>query len=484
MQARTGLGVGVGVVLTVLVLAIPSASAAGVPAVSSAASSSTTLWAYGALKTVSLSGKGVDSTSPYAYTINAYYGWQVILSQTNVTANVTEIEINRTVGLVFYASYCRPDCSSPFANENVTILYHESGAGFVNLTNTAQVDENGRSVAAVGVINESGEDHSSYTRATTATLTSSAGPKTYNWDAATQTNGTAVLTFTPALGLFPTALTNGTSWNASAAFAAAGGWGVTASYVANPIVGPPVSLSGRSSGAISRNGTLALFGSDLGNVTLADGSVVQALAISVLGPFALREGIFILPTDAEALPSASSGTGPTPVTIPQSYGNLSLVANAADIRPTGAGHFGLSASYAQIAGASSAPAASSVALANEPLASAPAADGPGTVGVQAQPESVAQAQQGANCLAQGTCPLGSPGSTGARGALLIGLAVVVVGVLVAALVVDRRRREPAPPRPNARLYPAPGSAGGLAATPAERRPAPGAEVDDPLDNLW
>lgn len=485
MQARTGFGVTVGAVLTVLVLTVPAASAAPGAAASVANGPATTLWAYGALKTVSLSGKGSDGSGPYAYTINAYYGWQVILSQTNLTANVTEIEINRTVGLVFYASYCRPNCATPFADENVTITYHESGAGFANLTDAATVDEGATSVPAVGVINESAEDHSNYTRTTTAAIKGTSGTKTYDWVAATSTNGSAQLTFAPALGLFPSVLSNGSTWNASSAYTATGGWGLSASYVANPIFGSPVSLSGSASGSVNRSGTLGVYGADLGNVTLSNGATVQALAISVVGPFAIREGLLILPADAEALPTPTMGPGPSGITVPESYGNLSLVANAADIRPTGAGHFGLTASFAQFYGDSSAPEAPGMmTAANAPLNVAPASDSPGTVSVQAQPESVSQAQQGAHCLSAATCPLGSTTPNALRGAAVVVLALVIVAVLVAAVVVGRRRTEPAPPRAHPQFYAPVGAAPRAGNSPAPRPSPVGPEPDDPLDNLW
>lgn len=486
-RAGTGLGVAVTAVMTVLVLAFPAAAAAPVPAVSTATTgTSSTVWAYGALKTVSLSGKGVDATSPYAYTINAYYGWQVILTQTNISANVTELELNRTVGLTFYASYCRPNCASPYANENVTILYHESGAAFANVTDAATVTENGHAVPAFGLLNEAAQGRSSYVKNTTAVLKGLSGPKTYDWDEITSTNGTAQIAFTPPLGLFPQTPTNGSSWNSSAAFAATGGWGATGAYVANPIIGSPVDLEGSASGSVARNGTLALFGTDLGNVTLSDGSVVQALAISVLGPFTLREGVLLLPADADALPSGPGGGYGAPVSAPESYGNLTVTANAADFRAGGAGHFGLSASFAQFVGASTAPAASStLSPAEVPATTAPAADGPGTVSVQAEPESVSQAQQGANCLSEGTCPLGSVAPSGLlHGAGLVLVAVLVVSLVVVAVVVDRRRQEPAPPRPSASPYRAAAPGGARPGPGAPRAPPSDSDADDPLGHLW
>ncbi|MCI4336016.1 MAG: hypothetical protein L3K17_02300 [Thermoplasmata archaeon] len=487
MHARVGLGATTAVIVTVLFLALPGALASGVPSRTAISGDSTAVkWAYGAFKTVSLSGKGVDPTSPYQYTISAYYGWQVILSQTNVSSTVSEVEINRTVGLTFYASYCRPDCSAPYAVENVTVLYFETGAGFANLTSASDVYVGGSPVAATGILNESAESHSTYTDLTSADVHGLLPSKMYSWDFAAQSNGSVAIGFSPALGLYPNSLSNGTTWNSTAAYSATGGWADNWTYAASPLTGVPVSHGLSSSGAVERNGTLELFGSDLGDVTLSTGAVVQALSIAVVGPFLVREGFLVLPTDSDALPSTSISSPTGSSAGVENYGNLSLAGNAIDVRNVGVGHAGFLASSAQFDSVSSAPAAAAgTTSALQPSVNGPA-DGPGTVSVQAEPETVPQAQSGAACLTSGTCPLGSAASaSGLRGLGIALVAVVVVSVLALALFVERRRREPASPRPNAQLYPVAPAPAKSAPVPGGRPPAPPpAEPADPLGNLW
>ncbi len=158
--ARRGLTVAV-TISTLMAFGVPGLGAVSgaLGAVEIPANVSQGAWAYGAYKAVNVSGTGHDQAGSYTYTLSASYGWQVIFNQTNASATVRALEIQRTMAATVAGTLCQPNCASPIVTANVSVKALESMVGFANLTTSGTVYENGLPVPAVALINTSSQAH-------------------------------------------------------------------------------------------------------------------------------------------------------------------------------------------------------------------------------------------------------------------------------------------------------------------------------------
>lgn len=439
-------------------------------------------WAYGAFQQVNLSGQ----TSNGTYTIHAAFGWHVVLTATNTSATTYQVELVRTAAATINATFCSPNCNSALVTATLGDHVWETITAFSNFTTAAAVNTSSGTVAAMGITNSSAALAGNVTErmdVQTSSLLHSRSSSSYFTAAATAADQVA---FTPALGLIPQNLTNGTTWSSAAQFTAAGSWNVSAFWSHTLANGTSEHASASSGGAVNGSGEVGLQGSYGAHVRLADQLDLPAIVLHLHGPFDLIEGTMLVPAGADIL-GGSTGDWSSSRNGPQSASTAGV-----EFAAQGAGQYRVLASSTNYnAGtASDLVASTQVQVAGlSPLA--PPLPGPSTGAIiQAQPESVSSAQSGADCLlsptgcaAGGTTPVRFAGAGGLIAlAAVIGLAALLIG-----LVAGRRRVPPAP-RPNASLYP-PGAALApfppVRAAPGTTPPAsPEAPTDDPLEHLW
>jgi hypothetical protein len=482
-----GLSVLLAVVMAVLmVFVVASASAEAAPV--SPASSPVGTWSYGVVKTVSV-GPLPSATDPnWLYEGTATFGYTVTSWLNNTTSTTFELTVLRTMGAAFSVLFCYRSCSSPTNWVNLSYRAWESTTGISNFTTRGSVVESGSPVPAVGLQNSSVWVRSNLTETYDAhlpVLTWTADKTRY---LSGSIAGHAATTFTPALGLFPTALSPGTSWNSTSAFQAMGAANYSYYYgahgpqplhstVIGPISGP---LSVASHGTVAVDGAYAVGSSvNLGGVTY------PAINLTVIGPFSVREGVIFVPNSTDLFGSSSSAaTGNASGTTTVQQSNL-------DLRALGDGHFGLAASSWRLVTNSANPYDSATSAQVSPSQIAPAASSSSnpvsTVTLQGEPETSPQVTSTQQCLTAGAgCPASGSNSSPRSflGAVVVIGAVATVGALVALAVVARWRRLPPPAYLNAPLYP-PGQMDHPVPARAGAAPAaPPVPEDDPLDHLW
>jgi hypothetical protein len=478
------------IALIVLVSAVPFVGTASATAPRSAAAMLVPgdfQWAYGA--NYNASASWTNSTGGYSASLTAFYGWQTLLTQKNGTSGSIQLEVQRTAAVDYWLSFCKPSCSNPTWTGSLTFQAWESEAGFANLTTAGTVTVNGTQVPALALENESNQVRGNVTETVSASYHGILKVHTAEYYFSVNASSELSISFSPALGLIPSSLSPGLSWNSTSAFAASGGWSARYAYLHQPMSGSPMQVSGPLSGTVSASGLIALQGRDAGPVSLNNGLSTTAISIVLDGPFHVDEGFLLLPSESDVLGSGGNAWS--------SYQNDSATAAtaSADFAPHQP-HLGLlasSTSYAPLPTSQSSlvdgSSAPMVTAASVPLGAAPSGSGAssGNAVVQGQPESVANSQSLTPCLTAGTCvsPTGTP--TSRHTSDVIGLLVVglLVGTLVAlAVVVTRRRTLPPAAHPNARLYPTvplPGPAAPLGKTPAT---SPTGSEDDPLGHLW
>lgn len=208
---------------------------------------------------------------------NASEGFVVNETTTNVSANVTTVHYQETVGIFFHLEFCRPNCSAPVETANITYVASEVHDSWANLTDTATVtvyngssrfegeNRTGTPVTAIGLINAATQSRSHDSEAMyvmvqpTSTNATPPTPRTYSVVADATYASNSNVAFNPALGLYPTGnLTRGELWSSIAAYSLAGAW--AAQWSIN--VSLP-HISGTSTGGV--NGSI---GPLSGNVTL------------------------------------------------------------------------------------------------------------------------------------------------------------------------------------------------------------------------
>ncbi|MCI4338059.1 MAG: hypothetical protein L3J72_01985, partial [Thermoplasmata archaeon] len=289
----------------------------------------------------------------------------------------------------------------------------------------------------------------------------------------------ASLSFAPALGLLPYSPlpTPGTMWNASAAFTATGSANGAWSATHTNAMGKVASFTGNITGSDATNGTVGVRGNDLGTITLRNGRTLPVIALTIVGPFSVREGTIWVPSTGDlwsqtqgrlqgfALASIGASTDRLDVDV-DAHGNLQLGASSTGFLP--------------------APNSNQVSVAGGVSVASQVNPGPTPAGaeVQAQPETVQQAQSASNCLVN-SCGAGSNSTAPARLGLLVGaVALLGIAALIAALVVARRRA-PKPPTGSVAAYPPSAAGPVIPPTPLRNGTAPASsEANDPLGNLY
>jgi hypothetical protein len=439
--------------------------------------SGTVLWAYGAQG-------GSNSSGPHNGSYESrsvYFGWHVVLTQTNFSATTFELEIVRTMGFTVYATFCNPNCVRPILYANLTVKAWEQSVGFANLTTTGTVVLNGSEVPALALVNDHAQVAGNLTESLTGTVhrllggTTTASGYTSVHDAATVS-----VTFTPSLGLIPTNLSPDDSWSSTSHFAAAGSWLGAYIAVRTGFNGTPIGGQHVFSGSANGSGNISVQGAYAGPEDLDNGTLTSAVHLAITGPFDLREGILLVPMGADLFGGPGrdwSGVQSSAETVETS---------ALDLALHNVGHFGLMASATGYSGA--------VANPNQPgsTPSVTPAVAPGGSQLQGQPESVPFAQSQSNCLLTSSCAgpttVAPPVGRGIVGGL-VAAAVLTAAVVGLVLLVAARRRPVRPPKSGgASVY-----SGRAAATPSPNRPPTRSgtplppepdEGPDPLGHLW
>lgn len=486
MNARKATRVGawlLPVALLVAFLAAPSlggvASATPVPA---SGGGNTTQWAYGAQENVSFT----VTTNASTYTVNGQFGYQVIFTRTNTSNSTYLLESQRTVGFNFTASFCSGTCGvAPSLQLTLAVKALEQDTGFANVTTQGSVNENGTTVPAIAIQNVASQVRASLTENLNARYVFAKGTLTASQSFDANLTDSASVQFTPALGLLPTSPppSTGDHWNASADYSIVGSAHGAWTSASTGYLGSSSKGSVNISGSDNASGSLAVYGRDLGTITLRNGETLPVIALTIAGPFSVREGTIWVPSSGDlwaqtqgrlkgfALASIGTSTDRLDVDL-GAHGHLELGASATGFspEPVDASAKGVPGTAVGVSAASQVP---------------PPPNPTGTE-VQSQPETVAQAQSASDCLVNG-CGSGSHSSSPLRGStgLLLGIAgLAAIAALIAALVVSRRRA-PRPPAGPTAAYPA------MVATPPPPTPPvrngnspPSSGQPDPLGNLY
>jgi hypothetical protein len=463
--------------LVVGLLTLTGLGAVGSVGASSIPTAGSQQWAYGAESNGSASW--TNTSGGFTGSLHAFFGWHSILTQTNTSASDFSVEIQRTMALDYHLLLCKPDCANANGESNVSFHALESETGFANLTTVGTVTEGGAAVPATALVNASSRVTGNVTESVDLSAHVLLTTKTSSYYFTVQAESLAAVAFSPALGLVPTTLGTGASWNATSSFVGSGSWSAQLLSLHTPMNGTTERDTNAFAGQVARSGTVAVFGSDSGPYNLDDGATTNAIDLAVYGPFHFREGLILLPGSSDVFGSGDQAWAPYQ-NDSASAGTSSL--NVAAHQP----HFGVLAASTAYTPHSAAPSTDGPAA----VAPVPVDTNGGSV-VQGQPETVAAATQGQQCLVAGNCP--SSNGTGALpshlGGGLVGLLLVaVVVVVVAVVVVERRRQIPPPVYPNAELYPpgvSPPPASPAPPRPGSIRPAaPVVPDDDPLGHLW
>jgi hypothetical protein len=460
-----------------MVCSVPAfAAAQGVPTLTPGAPH--TAWAYGAARNVTFQGLG---HSGWAYSGTAQFGYTVILNQTNTSATTFELSVNRTMGAKLAIGYCPVTCKG--TTPTVMLTYHEWEATdeWANFTTAGTVYESGAPVAAVALLN-------SHTTVAGSLFETAKWPARHSL-LAINVSSTSAVNFTTPLGLLPDNLAAGTSWNDSSAYAASGGFLLSYFYNYSGAAGGSIHVGpGTIPGLVTSTGSVDVAGSAGSGTASLGGSSYDNVTLTVAGPFAVREGFILVPSQANVF----GGLNGTPSTNATGGANAEMTSVYA--KPMVAGHLGIVGSAWTFASSASNPQVAALLPGSSGVAElgsvdqvSSGADQLGSTSVEGVPMSLHSAQTQQGCLIAGDCQTSSSGPalkplTG----LIAVLAVSTVVVAAIAAVVTTRRRIPPPAHLNVGLYPPiVRLAGGPAppATAGNPPPAPPAE-DDPLAHLW
>ncbi len=468
---------------------LPGASATSVATTPS--SDATLVWAYGQTRSVTI--HPLSAPDGWQYEGSVKMGYSVILSQTNGTAgaNTIGLSVGQAQGVSIALEFCRPSCSSPLVYANLSMRAWERSNTSANFTTAGSVEENGAAVPALALIDANSTGKANVTESTFSALRSTPGgpivDRSKYLSAAVASH--AGVTFTPALGLVPLGIASleGTnaSWSSNSSFSAMGAVVSTYYYAFHgPVVGNLTFGPATVSRAFQPSGNVSIQGSFASPASVVLGSLgsFPAIELSVIGPFAVEDGIVLLPTAADFFGSLAAH----PWAADQATSAVTQLA-ALDFSPEFDGHLGVAASARSYSLGSANPAnLTSPASTNNTLGSfsanpATTTNPVASTTLQGEPLAVPNAESNSNCLVTG---VGCATGVSAPRALLatFGVAVVVVAAaaLIAAVVIVDRRRLPPPLYPNAPLYP-PGAASGSVVAPPTPEPA---QEDDPLDHLW
>jgi hypothetical protein len=481
------------VAFMVFVLSSPAlAGATNVPQ----AGTTHTVWAYGYVRSVSVGP--FHTATGWVYQGDATVGYAVILNQTNTSATVFGLGVERTMGVSFFVEFCRPSCASPTSYANLSFHLWEVTDSRANFTTLGTVTENGAAVPAIALLNSSSSVHANLTESAHSALpgvgaTAMGGMVDRSKYLSAAVSSASNVTFASPLGLIPLNLGSAQTWTSASTFNASGSANYAYYYhgtggpTGNQTTGP---VSGQLNFSPSGNVTIQGSYSPADSVTFG-GVTYPAIRLTITGPFSVREGFILIPSSADLFAASNEPWGS------EQNGTAKVTMSSLDARASAGGHLGIAASSWAYNSASANPAdslatSSAIAEASPAVAEvspAVAASNPiSNTTIQGTPESVAQAQSNQACLTSGVgCPPPAGGAT-PRGLLTtVGVVIVVavVGALIALVLVAERRRLPPPAYPNANLYP-PGAVAVVRQRPPARpgeTPPPPAE-EDPLDHLW
>jgi hypothetical protein len=484
------MSVRVGRVASILSVSAAVLIVCSVPAVAAAEGAPTltpgspyTVWAYGAERTVTIGGTG---HSGWAYEGSATYGYSVILNQTNLTATTFELAANRTMGATISVGYCATTCKKSVA-PTVSLSYHEWEATdeWANFTTDGTVYEHGVPVTAIALLNS----HSTVA----GSLFDTAKWPLRSALLAINVSASASVTFATPLGLLPDNLTGGAQWNDSSDFSASGEWALSYFYNYTGPLGGHLALGPQTiTNTVAATGEVGVEGMAGPTTVSLGGSSYQNVSLGVQGPFTLREGFILVPTEIDLFGNGSTSTG---APSGNATGGSAAEMTSVYARPLVGGHLGVGGSEWVFLSTASNPQVATLtptSSGEDQLGSVdPAATGADQVGstpVQGVPLAVGSAKGLQDCLVTGSgCPSthGPQPLGGFLGVVVVG--IVVAAVLASVAVVAQRRRIPASPNPNLGLYPpvvrmpgsgiAPGSSG-------SNPPPPPPPEDDPLAHLW
>ncbi len=471
-------------VFMVLVLGGIGAAVAA-PAPSSSGSSPANAL-YGAVRTISVGP--LIAASGWVYQGTSTVGYQVNVTEVSVPTSTDpnfELSVERTMGVLFSVEFCSPSCSAPTEYANLSYHAWEVTNSFANFTTQGTVLENGQPVVAIALLNSSSTLEANVTERAESALPNLLGTHLVDRSKylSAAVSSEANVSFASPLGLLPLDLASAQNWTSSAAFNASGVASYSYYYRA---IGPLVNRTiGPNSGqfTVSPSGTVNVTGSfNPSNSVRFNGMSFPAVRIVVSGPFSVREGFILIPSQVDLFSGGSN-----PWTAEQN-GSTTVTMNYLDAAPSAAGLAIGASSWLYTAGATNPGAtelgstasglAPAVATATDPIASET---------LQGVPQTTGEAATNQQCLTTGVgCPA-APASTPVLGNLVrdvvvVGVVVVVVAVLAIVLVAERRRVPP-PVYPNSTLYP-PGAAGARPGARAPEGPAAPPAEDDPLDHLW
>jgi hypothetical protein len=449
------------------------------------AAPSTSTWAYGVLKEANFSG---TLTGPlgvtYTYTAHATVGFATVITESPAGTGLYEINASRAMGSILDVAICRPNCVVPLATGSIDHRVWESINASALLTSSGSVNVSGTPTPALALVSSSlavaaGLHESS------AYLLGGIPERTDNLSASFV--GHSNVTLTPPLGLVPLNLSSEETWSSSSAFAQSGAfnWSIL-DIRGGALVVHPHTYTNSGNGSFAHSGTLTLSGRDSGQSVDLGGAAFQAVNLSVAsGPFTLREGWLLLPTNADTFSSGpstwqSNQTGAANAT----QANVEVGAHV-----LGSGHlaFGGSGEWWSARSANLLQTSNVSGLLPAASTTPSTTSNPNATYALASPESPAQATAQQSCLTTGSsCPVFSPAVRGWFGAIVVAGAVATVAVIAAVLVVGQRRRMPPPVFPNAGLYPPGGPTGPATGpgTPPKSPAEPPKDDDDPLGHLW
>lgn len=422
--------------------AMAPASAAASPAWSAPSAANGELQANGNVTHLSFQGQ----TSRGEYFGNVTYGFVVNVTETNTSANVSEVQVEETVGIAFYLTYCQPNCARPAVTLTDSYVASETRDVWANLTDQANVTAtvNGTTavVPAIGLIDSATRTHASVAESAVATVypNGTNSTRVYSVSLNAQYEANSSVAFTPALGLFPSgSLVPGETWSSTAAFLLNGMWNATWSIqVSTPHSSSELNgTAGRTLGPIA--GTVTLVGSaepvwshvgPNATVTVAYRWSVSDLVFA--GPFAVG---------TPDLPSFWQGNF---------GGNWQLYEAARG--QVGFNAFEMSSHPGRQGAVAATTVTFSVGVTDSTGQTATNQSDLSPSTLAGAPMSSAQASSTSACLQAGNCAASPSGgsSLGLNGLVLVlvALVVVVAAAVLAAVAYSRRGRAPPPSPPN------------------------------------
>jgi len=473
--------VGTVLVACLMVFVLTSSPIAATPVLTP--SDSTGAWYYGNVVTVSVASQ--KATDGWMYAGNATFGYTVTVYANSTSSHTLELTVFRTMGLEYSIRFCSPSCSQPRQWANQSLHVYESTIAFANFTDQGTVVLNGSAeVPAIAIQNSTVLFHANVTESSDVYLPLvDKGPHLGYLSA--NLTGVSSVSFSPALGLFPSQLTPGDTWTSQGAFNETGKAAYSFYFAAHAPKGQLILGPYFGNSSLDAHGSLSVWGAyPVGSDFSYGGSSYPAITLVVVGPFDVREGVIFVPSSVDLFGSASQPWNK------EQNGSASAQMATLDLKPSSGDRLDLIASswqYTSIA----ANAADSTTNALNTTGIAPAAVSGGnpvsSAKLQGVPESQDQATTDQQCLTSGSgCPLLPNTSTPRNlfGLVLLAGLVATAAVVVSLAVVTRRRQLPPPVYPNAPLYP-PGAAISPPASGGTAPPAgPPPPEDDPLSHLW